>query len=304
MRGHIIGRFLAPVMSVVAVAAAPPAASAQARQAWVRVTDRTGAPIKGLSAGQFTIIEDGVRYPVAKAEVMEWPTHLTVLVDNGGKTGDYMLNLRNGIRNLFAEVAGAVETSLLSLALQPRWIVRPTLVPAELDRGIGLITPDPGSGKFFEGLQEAADRAVKDKANFFPVFVVVASTLGNVTPPSDSRYARLQKDLYAKAMTVHFVLLEVRSESRGDVTGIFQSRVGNQVSAMTGGRFENINAATRLDTLLPEIGRRIARSAEKQHYQYRLTYERPRSANVPNSVGVDVELAGVSIDASADGHLP
>jgi hypothetical protein len=278
-------------------------AGAQTRQVWVHVSDKAGAPYTGLSKEQFSVIEDGAKYPVARAEPMAWPTRLTVLVDNGGKSGDYLQDLRNGVRALFAEVTGKVEASLLTLAPQPRWIVRPTMLAGELGKGVGLITPDPGSGKFFEGLREAADRAVKDKADFFPVFVVIASTFGNSSPPSDARYLQLQKDLYARAATVHFVLLEVASESRGEVTGVFQSRVGNQVTAMTGGRYNNINAATRLDTLLPELGKQIARSAEKQSHQYRLTYE-PSKRTTPTTIGVDVEIAGATIDASPDGHLP
>jgi len=300
MRGHIIGRFLVAVMAVTATASG---AAAQTRQVWARAADQTGAPIKGLSAGQFTVIEDGVKHPVIRVDAVQWPTKLTVLIDNGGKSSDYLLSLRNGVRNLFAEVAGTVETSLVALAPQPRVILRPTLLPSELGKGIGLIVPDPGGGRYFEGLREAADRAVKDKADFFPVFVVVASTFGNMNPPNDARYAQLQKDLYAKAMTVHFVLLEVRSETQGEVTGMFQSRIGNQVTAMTGGRYDNINASTRRETLLPEIGKRIRESAEKQSYQYRLTYE-PRSATLPKSVGVEVELAGATIEGSPDGHLP
>jgi len=133
--------------------------------------------------------------------------------------------------------------------------------------------------------------------------VVVASTLGTVNPPSDPQYARLQKELYDRAVTVHFVLLELPTQSPTEVAGFFQSRVGHQVTAMTGGRYENIFAATRLDTLLPEIGAQIAKSAAKQSYQYRLTYE-PRSSKKPETIGVDVEIAGATIDASADGHLP
>ena len=296
-------RFTAALGVVLLLPAAAPARAQSTRQVWVHVADRTGAPIKGLSAEQFTVIEDGERYPAIRAERMERPTRLTVMIDNGGKSGDYLLNLRNGVRDLFAEVSGTVETSLLTLAPQPRWLVRPTMSPADLGKGIGLITPDAGSGKFFEGLREAADRAVKDKADFFPVFVVVASTFGNMSPPSDSRYAQLQKDLYARAITVHFVLLEVRSETQGEVTGMFQSRIGNQVAAMTGGRYDNINTVTRLDTLLPEIGKRVAASAAKQSYQYRLTYELKKGKE-PTTIGIDVQLAGAVIEASADGHLP
>jgi len=277
----------------------------QTRQVFVRVADAAGAPMTGLSAGQFTVIEDGVRLRTLKAEPIEWPTRVTVLVDNGGKSSDYLLNLRNGVRGLVKELPAGVEMSLLTLAPQPRWIVRPTTDAEQLAKGTGLITPDAGSGKFFDGLREAADRAVKDKGGFFPVFVIVASTLGSTDPPLESRYLQLQKDLIARAATVHFVLLEVASQAATrEVTGTFQGRIGNQVTAMTGGRYENINTATRLETLLPEIGKRIGQSAAKQKYQYRLTYEAPKGAKEPTTIGVDVELAGATIDASADGHLP
>lgn len=292
-------------VSIVLVLGGAAVSDAQAvRQIWVRVADSTGAPVTGIAADEFKVIEDGVICRTLKAEPIEWPTTLTVLVDNGGKSSDYLLNLRNGLRGLFQQLPGNIETSLLTLAPQVRWVVRPTKDAQLLDKGIGLITPDAGSGKFFDGLLEAADRAVKDKSNFFPVFVVAVSTLGTTNPPLESQYERLQKELIGRAATVHFVLLEAQSRSTAEVAGTFQVRIGNQVANMTGGRYENIIAATRLDTLLPEIGKRVAQSAAKQKYEYRLTYEAPKGATDPRTIGVDVAMAGVTIDVSADGHLP
>jgi hypothetical protein len=276
----------------------------QSRQVWVRVADATGAPITGLSADQFTVAEDGVNCRTLKAEPIEWPIKLTVMVDNGGKSSDYLLDMRNGLRALWKEVPGDVETSLLTLAPQPRWVVRPTKDPEQLAKGVGLITPDPGSGKFFDGLLDAIDRAAKDKGNYFPVFVMAVSTFGNKDEPLPSKYQRLQNELIDRAATVHFVLLEVRSETSGTVTGSLQTNIGNQVANLTGGRFENILTATRLDALLPEIGKQIAQSAARQKYEYRLTYETPKGAKASNNIAVAVAVNGATLDVSADGHLP
>jgi hypothetical protein len=276
----------------------------QLRQAWVRVADSTGAPITGLSANKFTVIEDGVNCRTLKADPIEWPTRITVLVDNGGKSSDYLSNLRNGLYGLIKEMPSDVEMSLLTLAPQPRWVVRPTKDPQQLARGVGLITPDAGSGKFFDGLLEAADRAAKDNGSFFPVFVMAVSMFGNSDPPLENQYQRMQKELIDRAATVHFVLLSVSSESGAQVTGAFQTNVGNRVATLTGGRYENISAASRLDTWLPEIGKRIAQSAAKQKYEYRLIYESPKGAKEPKTIGVDVAINGATIDLSADGHLP
>jgi hypothetical protein len=51
------------------------------------------------------------------------------------------------------------------------------------------------------------------------------------------------------------------------------------VTEMTRGRYENIAAATRLATLLPEIGKQVADSNKKQTTQFRLTVERPAGAS-------------------------
>src|SRR5471030_422848 len=133
----------------------------QTRQIWARVVDLSGEPITDLSADTFAIVEDGVKCRTLKVEPIQWPTRVSVFVDNGGKSADYLLNLRNGLRGLMKEVPGDVEMSLLTLAPQPRWVARPTTDPQQLARGVGLIAPDPAGGKFFEGLLEAADRAAK-----------------------------------------------------------------------------------------------------------------------------------------------
>jgi hypothetical protein len=131
-------------------------------------------------------------------------------------------------RGLLSEVAGVVDTSLLTLAPQPRWIVKATRNASQLEKGIGLIAPDGGTASSSTVCSRPSIARLKTRPASF----------------------RLSWSLPARS------------------------------TVMTGGRYEGIFAATRLDTLLPEIGAQIAKSAAKQSYQHRLTYE-PRSSQKP-----------------------
>src|SRR2546425_200561 len=71
----------------------------------------------------------------------------------------------------------------------------------------------------------------------------------------------------------------------------------------SGARYENINSTTRLATLLPEFGKKIADSNARQSHQYRVTYERPANAKEQPRIGLGVKREGTA-SISIDGHLP
>jgi hypothetical protein len=72
------------------------------------------------------------------------------------------------------------------------------------------------------------------------------------------------------------------------------------VTQATGGRYENIAAATRLATLLPEFGKEVAASHAKTTNQFRLTVERPAEGKGDQvSAGIrksGLVLQGLSMD--------
>ena len=128
-----------------------------------------------------------------KVEPIEWPMKLAVLVDNGLGSDTYLTNLRTGLRNFFNEIPDEVEMSLLTLAPQPRWVIKPTTELEKLVKGVDLITPDHGISRFFDGLAEAAARFDKEKGRYFPVIVMVTSDVGSVDPPFAQDYERLNR---------------------------------------------------------------------------------------------------------------
>ncbi len=77
------------------------------------------------------------------------------------------------------------------------------------------------------------------------------------------------------------------------------------ITEMTRGRYESLAVATRLATLLPEIGKQVAESVKKQSNQFRLTVERPASASGEvGQVGAGARGGLVLRGLSMDGRLP
>jgi hypothetical protein len=112
-------------------------------------------------------------------------------------------------------------------------------------------------------------------------------------------FERIQK----KPTTIHVVLLNSTTGSASG--GANQTQVGMAVTEATRGRYESIAAPTRLATLLPEIGKQVAASHEKQSHQFRLTVERPAGAKGDvGQVGAGAR-GGLQVKGlSMDGRLP
>ena len=72
---------------------------------------------------------------------------------------------------------------------------------------------------------------------------------------------------------------------------------------MTGGRYESINSETRLSTLLPEYGKQIAKSHQRQSHQYRITCQ-PPGGGAPKQIAANTNRSGLSAALTLDGRIP
>jgi len=269
---------------------------------YASIVDTAGKPVASLEPTDVRILEAGAEAKVVKVEPVNWPVKVQLLLDNGIGLGAGNLQiLKDGVKGLIEALPENLEVTIVTTAPQPRFLVRPTTEKAMMIDGLSRLAPDSGAGRFVESMNEATQRIEKDKTDHFPVIIMAGTSSGdaNVLERDVKKiFERLEK----RPTTVHVVLLSQGSSATG---GANQTQVGLAVTQYTRGRYENIAAATRLATLLPEIGKQVAASHEKQSHQFRLTVERPAGAKGDvGQVGAGAR-SGLSVTGiSLDGRLP
>jgi len=290
-------------VAVALCAASGDVRAQQQVQLYASVADVTGKPVATLEPADLKVLEGGVEAKVVKVEPVSWPVKVQLLVDNGiGLGGQNIQSLKDGIKGLIEALPENLEVTIVTTAPQPRFLVRPTMDKAMMIEGLSRLAPDGGAGRFVESMNEATQRIEKDKSDHFPVIISSATSSGdaNVLERDVKRiFERIQK----RPTTVHVILL---NSTTGSATGgANQTQVGLSVTQATRGRYESIAVPTRLATLLPEIGKQVAASHEKQSHQFKITVERP--------AGKSGELGQLSAGArsglvlqglSTDGRLP
>ena len=280
-----------------------PASAQREFQFFAQFSDASGQPVTTLTEADIQVSEDGTNGKVLKLEKVDWPVRVAILLDNGTGSADRIVNVRVGAKALIEALPEGVEISLQTLAPQPRWLVRPTTSKQELIAGVDRYAPDSAASRFVDGLIETAQRFEKEKGNNFPVVVILGSLTTEGSQIRDRDVKQLFERLASRRITVHAVLAGQSTVSTGQSVAN-ASQIAIAATKQTGGRYESIAAATRLATLLPEIGTQIAQSHARQSAQYRVTFERPagKSGQV-GSIGLGAR-GGLTVKLSLDGRMP
>jgi hypothetical protein len=283
---------------VVLLMGAPWAAAQKTKQIFLRVAGANGAPVTDLKATEVKVLEDDMPCKILKVEPAG-PIKLQVLVDNGPVNTDPITSLREGLQQFFEKLPEGVEASLYTTAPQGRAIVKNTPDRKKLIDGIAVITPDRGTGAFFESLLDAVDRVDHDKAPGIPTIVVIGSNAG-LERISDRDIPDIQEKIIKDGIRVD-VVISMGGTNTSSTSGT-QLEIGTALARLSGGHFENINSTTRLATLIPEFGQLIALNATAQQNQYRVTYEPQGKRNSSVKVGVSVSRDGTTVTTSRDGR--
>jgi len=245
-----------------------------------------GAPPETVAPSAIHVAEDGADAKVVKVDAAVRTVKVQVLIDNGVGIGQNLTEVRNGVRGLIEAIPPDVETTLVTTSPQPRFLVKATKSREELLKGVDRLTLDSGTGRFTESLTEAAERANKEK-DAFTIFVAAGTTSGD-RDIRDVHTKRLLEQIQGKPMIVHVVMFSgERSATGGDI----QIEVGQVVSKMTGGRYENINNISRYATLLPEFGAEVKKQGAGTTRMFRITVQRPEGKKGP--------LGKISVSAGA-----
>ena len=272
-------------------------------QLYANIVDSAGAAVTSLKPDDLKVLENGVEAKITKVELITWVTKIQLLIDNGQGVGAGNLSLlRSGVRGLLEALPMGVEVSLVTTSPQPRFVVRPTTDRKAILAGVDNITPDSNAGRFVESLNEALQRNERDKSDFFPIIIALGTTMGD-TRVLDRDLNQIMERLEKRPTTVHVVILSAGSSSGSG--GVVQQELGMNVAKYTSGRYEAINAASRIATLLPEIGAQVAKGAERQSQQFRITAERPSGASgAPSKLSMSAKNGLQVTSLTTDGRVP
>src|SRR5262245_41675348 len=283
-------------------ATAHDARAQQQFQIYASVADASGNAVDKLEPTDLRVMEGGVEAKVIKVEPVNWPVKVQLLLDNGIGLGAGNLQiLKDGVKGLIEALPDNLEVTIVTTAPQPRFLVRPTTDKAMMIEGLSRLAPDSGAGRFVESMNEATQRIEKDKSDHFPVIIMAGTSSGDANV-LERDVKRIFERIDKKPTTVHVILLNSTGSATG---GANQTQVGLAVTSATRGRYESIAAPSRLSTLLPEIGKQVAASHEKQSHQFRLTVERPAGAKGEvGQVGAGARGGLAVRGVSMDGCLP
>lgn len=305
-------RFTSPIQAgVIAaiVASAVTTVSAQRELTFfVSATTITGERVTDLKAEEVRMTEDGKDGSTLRVVPVAWPVKVTVLVDNGFQTGTLLTQYRNGLKSLFSGLPAGVEASLLTLAPQPRWIVRSTTDKIQLQNGVDRITPDESASRMVEGLIEAVNRIEQEhrkESNNFPVIVIVSTTGPEGSMAIDRDIQRMVVRLQTYPARVHVIMLSTGGTSQTQIIGARQVHVGKSIADLTGGRYEAIAAPTAVSSLLTDFAETIGEAHNYQSQQFRVTVQRPAEAQGQfGQILVGATRPGVRLTVTALGLKP
>jgi len=294
---------------LLAAAIAAPLSAQQSIQVFLSAVDGDGKPVTDLRAEDVQIQTDGSPCKLAKFEEINWPSKLTLMVDNGPVHSDALRQLRDALRKFLAELPADMEVTIVSIDPAPRFIYKAGTDRVKMLSSLDVLIPDQGAPKFIDAMAEAAERVDKDKkdknkekGNYFPVFMMVGSAGLEGSNPRDYQIQQLFKRVSDNAITVHVVMQQNPNRSVDIASGTNQVEVGIRLTQGTGGRYEAINTETRLSTLLPEFGKQIAQSNARQSHQYRITCQ--PTGGAPRQITANTNRTGISAALTLDGRIP
>jgi hypothetical protein len=297
--------------AVVALCEVTAAQNPQMFQFAVSASDAKGEPVTDLKPEDVVMSEAGVRQQVVKVEPLSVPIKLTIAVDNGVDSSEALTHYRSGLTGFVEALPQDVEVTLISMAPQPRMVVRPTTDRAQILRGIAGFAPEQAAPRFSDVLVEWSQRLQREArdnkvAMYVPVMVMLSTTgiqQSSYEPPEITKSVNF---LVARRARLNMVVMSTRTgqaTSAETLNASVQAAIGVPVVKATNGRYEALAASSRLATLLPEWGRDLAALHKRQANQVRVTVQRTQGGNLQDP-RIELARPGLNGQVTIDGVLP
>lgn len=288
-----------PLAATVALGLAASASDLRAqggpreRALFTSVVDRDGQPVEGLGADEFVVREDGVRREVLRVTPATEPMAIALLVDNSQAARDEIRNIRDGLTKFVQQMRGHADIAIIGLADRPTIYQDYTRNAELLDKAIGRLFAQPGSGmQLLEAMVEVSrglNRREEPRA-------VVVPILTDGTEFSNLHYDTVLDAVKQGGAAVHAVTIGTFPSSMQDAERN-RANVLDQAPRRSGGQRVTVLSSMAVPEALTKIGRELLN-------QYKVVYGRPESLIQPEDVTVEVTRPGLTARGTPERRSP
>ena len=299
MRNHRFGRLCGVVLAVLMAGSGFGVAQAQEVERFIKVTDRDGDPVTDLGSGDFRVEHDGRRVDEVRAELVDQPLRVALIVDDADGAGLFFRYLRDYLPEFVRALPEDSEIGLILLSGRPRTVVDYTDGRDEVLETLGefFVEEDRAAG-FFAGLEETVDRWDDDLR--WPILAMVATDGPAQNPPTDGRYQSVMRRVFERGAIVNSLIMMLPTRASG---GGYQTAVANNAAQVTGGWHDTVAGPSQIiGDKLQEMAAEIRRQYDETRYQYAVSYDVPGGADPEANASAAVRRSGVGLSISASGR--
>jgi Ca-activated chloride channel family protein len=254
------------------------------RAMFVSVLDKDGAPVAGLTAGDFVVREDRVAREVIRAEKATEPITLALLVDNSQSATPYVADMRLALKPFVKRLGGRNPITITVFGERPSILTDYTLDMAALEKGVDRLFPISGSGSYL--LQAVEDISKGLAKRDYERAVILVVTAGG--PEFTERHS---DDVIPKVLgtgaTFDAMVIAPRPPDLSDYGQRNREIFLDAAARATGG-----DRVTLLSSLA--LAGALDRLANELMNQYRITYGRPDTLIPPEKIEVGVRRPGLT----------
>lgn len=302
-------RYFAAALACVAGVSLSAASQQNEKHVFVTVLDKSGAPIEGLTAEHFAIMESGRERPVVRAEPLRTPMHVAVLVDTSAMNGAPDETYRSAVADFVVRLAGFNQVALYSIGDRATPVVSFTSDAQQLRSSItSMFGWQHSRSALIDGIETALSVLEKIEAAR-PVIIAITSE----SPETSNKSAgSVIKKLVAQSVAFHAVTLATASgttsASRIDpnipsssqrLQGMIATGQGDRerTQILTQGTTLTGGSSQRLTNPMA-LGQALGRMAKELAASYRLTFTRSGSDRI-RDLQVGIFLQDVTVRATA-----
>jgi hypothetical protein len=262
----------------------PAAAQTTERTIFASVLDAEGKPLTSVTPDDLVVREDGVRREVLRVTPATDPMQVAVLVDNTAAASAQISNIRDGLTAFVKKLAGKHEVSLVTFADRPTLLVEATTDAPALERGIGRVFSQSGSGSYLVDAIDEVSKGFKKRGATRPVIVVVTLEGREF---SNSPYQLVLERLAESGAALHAIVL---TSGRGPLTQEERDR------AILLDKGTREHGGERHDVLSGmAIPQELTRLADELLAQQKVVYARPGSLIPPKATTIEGARPGVKV---------